>query len=117
MCMYQAAFYWEERQPVETAGGAQHTEDTSLSHPCRSRPLGVTALYSCRTCLYIWTLAIWVPKCRDFWLPSFSSPIISFSVFKKGTRVLCLNSLGENGARQALSAAQPTAVGADVSRA
>lgn len=78
--------------------------------------------------LQVQTLAVWVPKCKNHWLSgspsagtsgclaSFSSPSISFSIFKKGMRVLCLHLLGENGAQQALSAAQPTAVGADVSR-
>lgn len=35
LCLYPAAFYGEERQPVEQKeGGAQHSEDNSLSQLC-----------------------------------------------------------------------------------
>lgn len=140
MCMYPAAFHLEERQPAEKAGGAPtaRTPHSPIpvdwilwSLPGKS-PLVATlqgaakeedclpfaARYSCSTRLHFWTLALWSSKMRTFsWLPSFSSPTVSFSILKMGMKALPFNSLGENDAWQVLSTAKLTAAGADVSKA
>ena len=106
--MYPAAFYGEERPPVERKeGGAQHSEDSPSpavpGHPPLGFLQGAASLYSRRACHHVWTSALWVAKWRTFsCLPSLSFLTISFLIYKMGTKVLPLNSndawqVGEGG--------------------